>query len=234
MHEYELIEGYTLEIISRAQSTQRRCKILLSRNFASKAPRNLASVLIDICILLENACRSIFKSIDWQDKNTKTQESFIILQITDFIVREIGSHISYIDEAQTQKLPWSFIQPVQKLAKALLPGVQIMLTPQWEYNYTILTTNLYDVYSNYLSRFVNYVSGTNLEEILAPLGKSFHIVSFPSIERNNVLLHCIMGHEIGHLASKKYFTEQRKQILLQSIRDNVASIVEKKVKKVAP
>ncbi len=137
MHEYELIEGYTLEIISRAQSIQRRCKALLSKRFASEAPSTLASVLIRICILLEDACRSIFRSIDWQNKNTKTQESFIILQIADFIVRDIASHISYIDEAQTQKLPWSFIQPIQKLARTLLPDVQIMLRPQWEYNYTI-------------------------------------------------------------------------------------------------
>ena len=233
MHEYELIEEYTLEIISRAQSTQRRCKSLLSKHFASKAPINLTLVLINLCILLENACKSIFKSIDWQNKNTKAREGFNVLQMTDFIVKSIGSHINYIDEAQTQKLPWSFIQPVQKLAKALLPDVQIMLSPQWEYNYTIITTNLFDIYTNYLSKFVNYVPGTDLENILAPLGKSFHIIYFPSIERNNILLHCIMGHEIGHLVSKKYFTDKRNQILLQSIRDKVAAIVEKKIKEMS-
>ncbi len=43
-----------------------------------------------------------------------------------------------------------------------------------------------------------------------------------------------MGHEIGHLVSKAYFTEQRKQTLLQSIRDNVVSIVEKKKKDIPP
>ncbi len=229
MHEYELIEEYTLEIISRARSAERRCKVLSSKRFASEAPKNLVKVLIDICILLENACRSVFKSIDRQNKNSKTQESYKILQVADVTVRDIGSHISHIDEAQTQKLPWSLIQPIQKLAKAVLPDVQIMLRPQWEYNYTIITTNLYDVYLNYMSRFINYVPGTSLEEILRPLGKSFHIIFFPSIERNNILLHCLMGHEIGHLVSQKYFTEQRQQILLQQIRDNVASIVEKRI-----
>jgi type VI protein secretion system component Hcp len=234
MHQYELIESYALEIISRAQSIQKRCGILLSRNFASEAPKNLANVLIKICILLENACKSIFKSINWQNKNTKTKESFIVLQMTDFIIKDIGSHINYIDGAQTQKLPWSFIQPIEKLVKEFLPNVQIMLSPQWEYNYTILTTDLHEVYLNYLSRFVNYVSGENLDNILEPLGKSFHIVCFPSIERNNILLHCLLGHEIGHLASKKYFTKERKRILLQSIRDKVASIVEKKIKDSPP
>jgi hypothetical protein len=229
MHDYELIEGYTLEIISRARSVKRRCEILSSKRFASRAPRNLIKVLSDICVLLENASRSIFKSIDWQNKNIKTEETFKILQLADVTVRDIGSHISHIDEAQTQKLPWSLIQPIQKLAKAVLPDVQIMLRPQWEYNYTIITTNLFDVYLNYLSRFINYVSGTSLEEILGPLGKSFHIIFFPSIERNNILLHCLMGHEIGHLVSQKYFTEQRQQILLQQIRDKVASIVEKRI-----
>ena len=40
-----------------------------------------------------------------------------------------------------------------------------------------------------------------------------------------------MGHEIGHLVSKKYFTEDREQRLLQSIRNNVVSIVESIVEK---
>ena len=230
MHEYELIEGYSLEIISRAQSIQRRCKILLSRNFASDAPRKLATVLINLSNLLENACRSIFKSIDWQNKNTN-EEGFTILQMTDFIVRDIGSHINYVDEAQTPKLPWSLIHPIQKLTKSVLPDVQTMLIPQWEYNYTILTTNLHDFYFNYLLRLVNYVSEVNLENILAQLGKSFHIVFFPAIERNNILLHCLMGHEIGHLVSKKYFTEEREQRLLREILNSAVSIVNGMVEK---
>lgn len=154
-----------------------------------------------------------------------------MLKTTDFIVRDLGSHIRYIDGAQTQKLPWSFIRPIERMVKDFLPETEIMLRPQWKYNYTIMTTNLYDVYHYYLSRYFNYVDGKNPEEILVPLGKSFYIISFPFIERNNILLHCLIGHEIGHLVLKKYFTEKRSQELLQSIRDRVAAIVQKNIEK---
>lgn len=209
IHTPELIEGYVLEIISRAQVIEGRCKNLLSKDFASEAPKKLAKTLINSCGYLESAAKSIYKSIEWGNI-VKVNESLNLLQTSDSIVRELGSHMRYIDGAQTQKLPWSLIRPVEKLLKKFLPDIEIMFRPKWEYNYTIITTNLYDYYSNILARYKKYVSEQRLEEdILSPLNKSFYIISFPSIERKNILLHCLFGHEIGHLAAKEYFTKQR-------------------------
>jgi len=235
LHTHELTEGYVLEIISRAQSVQRRCKELLSKDFASESPKNLANALINIINFLEEATKSIFKSIDWIKINQeKIKESFILLQITDIIIKELGSHVRYIDGAQTQKLPWSLIRPIEKIIRKLLPDAEIMLRPQWNYNYTIYTNNLYEDYLYYLSGYQNLFPAVNFSEILAPISKSFYVVSFPSIERKNILLHCLLGHEIGHLLSKNYFTKEREEDLLKSIRDRVVAIAEDLIKRELP
>lgn len=225
----ELIEGYVLEIISRARVIKGRCESLLSKDFASEAPRNLANSLINICGYLENAIQSIYKSIDWKN-SSKIPASFILLQTSDSIIRELGSHIRYIDGAQTQKLPWSFISPLEKYLKKFHSDIEIMFRPQWKYNYTIITTNLYDYYASSLSQYKSYISEPSLENVLAPLNKHFYIVSFPSIERKNILLHCLLGHEIGHLEAKEYI-QKRDQEFLQSIRDKVISLVNERLKK---
>ena len=228
IHTPELIEDYVLEIISRTRVIKGRCENLLSKDFASEAPKNLANTIINICSYLENATKSIYKSIDWKNVN-KIESSLALLQATDSIVRDLGSHIRYVDGAQTQKLPWSFISPIEKYLKEFLPDIEIMFRPKWEYNYTIITTNLYDYYLNTLSRYKIYASEKSLTDVLSPLKKSFYIVSFPTIERKNILLHCLLGHEIGHLVAKEYFTLQpRNQKLLQSIRDKVATIINNK------
>lgn len=219
----ELIEEYVLEIISRAQTIQERCKNLLSKEFATEAPKNLAKTIINICDYLDDATKSIFKSIDWTTSK-KIDERLRILQTSDSIIRELGSHIRYVDGAQIRKLPWSFIKPFEKYVNDFLPDVEIMLRPQWKYNYTILVESLYEVYSIYLPRFEHYVCEKSLIDVLSPLGKSFYIISFPSLERKNILLHCLLGHEIGHLLSKEYFTKARQQELLQTISDKIAII----------
>jgi hypothetical protein len=151
------------------------------------------------------------------------------LQTSDFIIKEIGSHIRYIDGAQTQKLPWSFVRPVEKYTKAFLSDIEIMLRPQWKYNYTLLTNNLYDFYSNILSGYEYFVPAKSLTDVLDKLNKFFYVISFPSIERKNILLHCLLGHEIGHLAAKEYFTPQREQEFLQSIPDKITPIADKRI-----
>jgi len=66
-HSRELIEVYALEIISRSQAIQEKCKKLLSQDFTSQTPKSLAKTLIRMCLYLETAVKSIFKSINWEN-----------------------------------------------------------------------------------------------------------------------------------------------------------------------
>jgi len=59
----------------------------------------------------------------------------------------------------------------------------------------------------------------------------FHIISFPSLERKNILLHCLVGHELGHLISRQYFTKTLVDHYVLTIRDEIHKTVEKTFQK---
>jgi len=84
-HSRELVEAYTLEIISRSQAIQEKCKKLLSMDFTSQTPKSLAKTLIRMCLYLEAATKSIFKSINWENISEEgSKASLFQLQSVDF------------------------------------------------------------------------------------------------------------------------------------------------------
>ena len=125
------------------------------------------------------------------------------LKHTDTFIRNLGEHLRYIDGAVTKKLPWSIIKPVEKLFQSITPGILFMFRPQWKYNYSIVTDDLRNFYYDSLEEFED-ITERNREEVFKDLKGPFHIISFPSIERKNILLHCLVGHELGHLIVRKY------------------------------
>ena len=56
-----------------------------------------------------------------------------------------------------------------------------------------------------------------LTEVLAELDTPFHIIAFPALERTNIILHCLLGHELGHLLANRFLTDERRTAFVQSI-----------------
>jgi len=230
-HPRELIEGYTLEIISRSQTIRIRCKKLLSKDFASQSPVSLIKTLERICQYLEEAAKSIYRQINWESISSEEIEvSLRNLQITDYIIRELGEEIFYLDGAITPKLPWSIVKPIEQFTKTLLPKITIMLRAQWVYNYSIVTTDLQEKYYSFLTEYQDFLPNIPIEKVFEDFKQPFHIVTIPSLERKNILLHCLVGHEIDHLISRTYLTDSRKEEFLKNIRSEIDSIVENLLK----
>ncbi len=230
-HSRELVEVYALEIISRSQAIQEKCKKLLSMDFTSQTPKSLAKTLIRMCLYLEAATKSIFKSIfksiNWENISEKgIKASLFQLQGVDFRICELGAHVRYIDGATTQKLPWSIIKPIEKYIQSLIPEKTIMLRVQWKHNYSVITTDICELYNDYLYEYKDIVEEHSLEKVFEDFNKPFHIISFPSLERKNILLHCLFSHEIGHLISDKYFNKERRNKFVNKIREKINSIVQ--------
>jgi len=226
-HSRELVEVYALEIISRSQAIQEKCKKLLSMDFTSQTPKSLAKTLIRMCLYLEAATKSIFKSINWENISEEgIKASLFQLQSVDFRICELGTHVRYVDGATTQKLPWSIIKPIEKYIQSLMPEKTIMLRVQWKHNYSVITTDICELYNNILYEYKDNVEEHSLEKVFEDFNKPFHIISFPSLERKNILLHCLFSHEIGHLISDKYFTGERRNKFVNKIREKINNIVQ--------
>lgn len=224
----EVIEGYTLETISRCQAIAVKCQDLLSRDYASESPIKLSKTLSKISKYLESVVKSIYNSISWETNSTEeVLTSFTRLKDIDRYIRGVSSHLSYIDGATTQNLPWSIIRPFNKLINKFIPNTTIMFGPQWEYNYTVITDDLRDVYRRVLARYENVIPNGHeeLEGVFEYMEGPFHIISFPFLERKNVLLHSLICHEIGHLISEDFIAERKPEFLPNNVNRIINSIV---------
>jgi hypothetical protein len=223
----EDIESYVVEIILRLKTIQYGCRKLEANEFASKCPLLLTKTISKICCYLEEAVIKIYRSIDSEAENFEEEEiaEVTILKYTDSFIRYIGEHLRYIDGAVTRKLPWSIIKPFEKLFDSITPDILFMFRPQWKYNYSIVTDDLSRYYRDSMSEFEDIVEHS-LEEVFTDFNKPFHIISFPSIERKNILLHCLVGHELGHLIVRK------SQCINEALKNDFTSRIKSEVKEI--
>lgn len=225
------LDNYALEIISRARSIRQSCTSLLTHNYSSNAPRDLAETIIRVCDYLIDAIVEIHRTTEYDSDSIPAVLK--IFQITDYRIMKIGSHVRYIDGARSERLPWSIIPAFQKRIEKLLPDVHILLRPQWKYNYSIDLDDLYIVYHRTLSEYQDFVPGKKLEsDVLGKLKSPFYLISFPSLERKNILLHSIIGHEIGHLYAEKYITAEKKNAFSQIVIPEIERIVDEEFKNI--
>jgi dCTP deaminase len=199
-----VVEGYALEIAARASAGRVRCERLATADFVSNAPRNLIKTLQNIFEYLEKVTPIVVSKIDWTQNPNQVEKDINVLRVLDYELKDFASHIRYVESARTDKLPWQIIPSFEKMVEYLKPGAQVMLRPMWHYNYATIVSNIRDVYLSKLQEYEFYLPEIDVESsILSPLGSAFHIISFPALERDNILLHSLIGHEIGHLIAQE-------------------------------
>lgn len=198
-----VIEGYALEIAARAEAGRARCKRLASADFVSDAPRHLIQTLQNVFEYLAKVTPAVVNAIDWAGDKQQIDKDISVLRVLDYELKDFAAHIRYVESARTDRLPWQIIPSFERLVEYLKPSSHVMLRPMWHYNYATIVSNLRDVYLSKLQEFEFYLPGIDVESgVIAPLGSAFHIISFPALERDNILLHSLIGHEIGHLIAK--------------------------------
>jgi hypothetical protein len=214
----DLLESLLVDIINRCRTIQNRSALLIHSEFASEKPEKLAKLISAICgKLMDHLVILRNKYID-DPVNILTD-----VRIIDDFVRELGANLRYVDGAIATKLPWSLPQPLELLSEKILPGTSLMLRPQWKYNYAILP---YDLGESYREELEKLFTKEQVGHIFEGFPERFHIISFPSIERRTALLHCDLGHEIGHLVAKKFLeVEDENSAYLVDLRKGIAARV---------
>jgi dCTP deaminase len=190
---------------------------LVSDDFASSAPKDLAQALLNIFQYLARVSDEVLRQIDWTAPPTLIDGDITVLRVLDLQVKEFAAHIRYVESARTTHLPWQVIPSFEKLVELLRPRGKVMLRPMWHYNYVTIVSNLRDLYLAELQPYeLSYIPEVDVEsKIIAPLGDAFHIISFPALERNNILLHSVIGHELGHLLATELVESVKKPFLAE-------------------
>jgi hypothetical protein len=235
MNNSGLTQYYVLESYSRAEAIKGQCKHLLTSEYASDAPKNLAKTIINLCEFFQRVGALIYKDLeeDLEGAIFKDVENILRpLKILDKWITHVGEHVKYIDSARSQRVPWSIIPAFEDFADNLIGDVEVMFCPLWEYNYQFISSDIKKHYQYIIRSLMNVpgVPGDSEETVLDNLKKPFHIIRFPSPERLNIRLHANIGHELGHKFAAIFFSDERKDRFTKSILIKVKELVEEGVK----
>ena len=224
-----LFDTYILELSIRSRTLKATCTELMNSSFASQAPIVLLQTILNSCEYVEEATFAIYRNIDWsnisEQRLLKIKDIFNIL---DLLIKEFGQWIQYPGRAQALNVPWNIVCSLERFILNYLPGTRILISPEWHYNYSISHRDVYRIFFQYLSMLQHYYPNRSIKDVLKPLRKyrPLHIVTFPVIEKDNVLLHSLLGHEIGHLFIKDYLSKKREAAFLSSIQQEVHKFTE--------
>lgn len=227
-----LAESYALEITARARAAHGRAAQLSFDDFISDAPQKLAVALANTFEYLIKAVAAIMEQIDWQTGDSvEIEQDLRNLRVADEAVKYFSAHLRYVDSARTEKLPWEVIPSFEKLVRDLHGDAQIMLRPMWHYNYATTVTNFFTHYAARLRPFALYLPNDDIPgSVLPTLAPAFHIISFPALERENILLHSLIGHEVGHLLAIRFLTRERVSTFMASVKEEVAQFTDRRIK----
>jgi len=114
-------------------------------------------------------------------------------------VTDLGSHVRFLDSASHPRIPWAVIAPMEKLIRAIVPNAEIVLRSQWSWNYKIRQMSVgYREALEALPR--EYLE----DSVFSEQEPAWNVVSLPRIDRGNVLMHVILGHEVGHRIADRF------------------------------
>ncbi len=134
-----------------------------------------------------------------------------------FISTRFIPSVRYIERASTANIPWSVIPYLDRMLKEQFGTDYLLLfRPQWHFNYSVMTDDLIRPLSNVLLT----IFPTRAQEISSLFStQKIHVFSFPYLEKTNVLLYSVIGHELGHFYHNRWkeTPEAKKLILDQNV-----------------
>lgn len=229
----DVIEGFCLEIISNSRKVTRDIKKISTHEFGSKSSEQVLEVIHDIADAIGQATKTLFKQIDWED-DTFRESKFRQLKRLKELIQIISSNLQFIENSKMDKIPWSLVEPLQKIASSITPNAKIVLCQQWDYNYSIYTRNLFDQYHELILILEEFLSEDTFLNLETKLKTPLYLVNFPYLEKNNILLFSLLGHEIGHLVADKYIKSLGPDVLGYDFRKTLKELYEGKYKGLTP
>ncbi len=223
----QLLKTYYLDVIARIRVIRNRCRQLMSKDYPSSAPLRLSRTIEQIVEFIHLELKS---SWDYYHSTSDLTSADVEVALEKFhncnsFLQELGAHLRYIDGALTEKQPWSIITAVEKFAEQIIPTTDVMLRPQWKYNYAVVNADIQAYYRNNLVELKEYTTDEDFEAIFGELKGHFYTISFPSMERKNIFLHCLVGHELGHIITNPYISDELVNKFLASITPRITTIL---------
>ncbi len=189
--------------IALAKNIELRLREILAAEFPTDSPPTFGRLLYQ----LVNALQATLHSTEDERLQRFICES----------LRDLGSDLRYLENAGSKRVPASLIPPVEALLRYIAPQACVVLSADWDYNYSVL--NITAVYDRKFRRLLGDDMMTRILAV-APV----YIVCIPALEEGNILLHSLLGHEIGHLLASMFVETPEHKASLDAILASVGDL----------
>jgi hypothetical protein len=120
------------------------------------------------------------------------------------LVQQLSQSLDWLDNAHTGQTPRGLVLVLKHLIDQLQPGARVVARPQAEYNYSIG-----DLGNYFQSLVKQYIPHSRQPIFDSQLAAPLKLISFPRIERDNLLAHAIFGHELGHPIASEFLAHEQ-------------------------
>jgi len=184
----------------RIEKAQDRSKVLLeqirrleSDVYASPASGLLLKFVKDCAVTLTEFLRNEHSLA--VSRLLKPEETEIRVQRATKVIPLLHAILGFLAGSQINETPSQLVLALRRYVCDSLPGSDIIVSSKPELNYSI---------TEIASRLKGLFRGTPMEASCSQLPSYLFVVTLPAVEREQVLLHGIVSHELGHPLSKQH------------------------------
>lgn len=171
---------------------------LSSHDYPTQSPLKFIQFLQSVSLGLQKAAAEI---------NTPPTLQYICQFAKDFC-----QDIRILTSASYPQIPWAMIRPMEQLISTIAPGTQVVLRSQWAWNYMVRPISLQ--YREALGALPPHYFD---ESQLFDEKTIWSIISLPMADKNHVLMHVILGHEIGHAIAFEFLSSEDTKMVEKEI-----------------
>lgn len=153
----------------------------------------------------------------------KSSASTSQLEYISGAVRYLSGTLSFFDNAHSAQTPRSLALMLEDINSRIFPQATVVLWPQAEFNYTI--RNLLPAIQHFSEAFL---TDEQKQGLFKRPADAIQFISFPRILRDNILLHSILGHELGHPVANEILDEEAKALQYGDRLQAISKVLEAK------
>lgn len=188
-------------------SLRSRFDELNSRDFPNSAPN-------EVIALIKQALTAIGRQVDTADGR--------VLPLIFSLLNSYQEVLTFLDNAHTEQTPRGLVRILRDLLNRVSAGSRFVASPQSAYNYGIV-----DVQPFLVAPLSNLLPMADLQALPSISSSRIHLILFPRVERDNILVHAVFGHEVGHIIATEFLTWEETQPQFQQSFQKVIEKVSK-------
>lgn len=194
-----------------------------AEDFATETARDFCRIIRETVLLIQSG---ISKAPDEK-----------LLHI-HFLLKQFGAHLRYPERSRIEQTPWSAVQATETFLQLHVGAhCKFIVRPQWNYNYG-LVGDFIESYHKQIKELADCLPLSTWRKRIGPsFSNQIYCISFPRVERMNVLSHVNWGHEVGHILARRWLNQyfgvlwkQNSPAIRKRMKERLLAVYTKKYK----